>query len=125
MYKWSQDFKRVLSNPAQIFFGFALQYTVMPLLGFLLSRFAGLPLPFAIGLSLVASCPGGTASNVVAYIAKADMTLSVAMTAASTLGAVVATPLLSKLLIGTMVPVDVVSLVISTGQVSELSQVWN
>lgn len=89
----------------------------MPLMGFLISRLAGLPLPYAIGISLVASCPGGTASNVVSYIAKADVTLSVAMTAASTFGAVLATPLLSKLLIGQLVPVDAVGLLLSTVQV--------
>ena len=73
--------------------------------------------PYVIGLSLVACCPGGTASNVVTYLARADMPLSVAMTAASTLGAVVMTPLLSSLLIGQLVPVDALALLVSTVQV--------
>ena len=68
-------------------------------------------------LCLVGSCPGGTASNVVTYLARADVTLSVLMTTASTLGAVVATPLLSKLLLGTLVAVDAMGLLMSTLQV--------
>ena len=64
------------------------------------------------------SCPGGTASNVVTYLARADVTLSVLMTTASTLGAVVATPLLTKLLLGTLVPVDALALLVSTLQAS-------
>ncbi|PSC74970.1 putative sodium metabolite cotransporter chloroplastic [Micractinium conductrix] len=111
------DFKRVLTTPGRILAGFALQYTVMPLMAFAVSRLAGLPLPFAIGLCIVGSCPGGTASNVVTYLARADVTLSVAMTTASTLGAVVATPLLTQLLLGTLVPVDAAALLISTLQV--------
>ena len=69
-------------------------------------------------LCLVGSCPGGTASNVVTYLARADVTLSVLMTTASTLGAVVATPLLTKLLLGTLVPVDALALLVSTLQAS-------
>ncbi|EFN59635.1 hypothetical protein CHLNCDRAFT_10632, partial [Chlorella variabilis] len=98
------DFKRVLATPGCIFAGFALQYTVMPLMAYAVSRLMALPLPYTIGLCIVGSCPGGTASNVVTYLARADVTLSVAMTTASTLGAVVATPLLTQLLLGTLVP---------------------
>ncbi|GAB4816235.1 hypothetical protein N2152v2_003281 [Parachlorella kessleri] len=112
-----EDFKRVLATPARIFAGFALQYTIMPAMGYLVSRLSGLPLDFSIGLCLVGSCPGGTASNVVTYLARADVTLSVLMTTASTLGAVVATPLLTKLLLGTLVPVDALALLVSTLQV--------
>jgi hypothetical protein len=65
----------------------------------------------------VGSCPGGTASNIVTYLAQADVTLSVLMTTASTLGAVVATPLLTHLLLGTLVPVDALGLLVSTLQV--------
>jgi len=62
--------------------------------------------PFAVGLILVACCPGGTASNVVTYLARAHVALSVLMTMCSTFGAVVMTPLLTKWLAGTYVPVD-------------------
>ena len=107
----------MLATPARVFTGFALQYTIMPALAFALSRALALPLDLAVGLCIVGSCPGGSASNVVTYLARADVPLSVAMTTASTLGAVVATPLLTKLLVGTMVPVDALALVASTLQV--------
>ena len=68
-------------------------------------------------LCIVGSCPGGTASNVVTFLARADVSLSVAMTTASTLGAVVATPLLTRALLGTLVPVDALALLVSTLQV--------
>ncbi|KAI7837575.1 hypothetical protein COHA_008588 [Chlorella ohadii] len=111
------DFREVLATPGRIFAGFALQYTIMPLMAFAVSRLMGLPLAFTIGLCIVGSCPGGTASNVVTYLARADVTLSVAMTTASTLGAVVATPMLTQLLLGTLVPVDAKALLVSTLQV--------
>ncbi|KAG7666725.1 hypothetical protein Ndes2437B_g08439 [Nannochloris sp. 'desiccata'] len=111
------DFARVLSTPKRIFTGFALQYTIMPAIAFAVSRLLALPLDFAVGLCIVGACPGGTASNVVTYLAKADLPLSVAMTTASTMGAVIATPLITKLLLGTLVPVDVVALLLSTVQV--------
>ena len=111
------DFARVLATPRRIFAGFALQYTVMPALAFGVSRLLALPLDFAVGLCIVGACPGGTASNVVTYLANADVPLSVAMTTASTLGAVVATPLLTQLLLGTLVPVDALALLVSTVQV--------
>ena len=111
------DFARVLSTPGRIFTGFALQYTIMPAVAFAVSRMLALPLDFAVGLCIVGACPGGTASNVVTYLAKADLPLSVAMTTASTMGAVIATPLITKLLLGTLVPVDVAALLVSTVQV--------
>ena len=111
------DFTRVLTTPARIFTGFALQYTIMPTIAFAVSKLLSLPLDLTVGLCLVGACPGGTASNVVTYLANADLPLSVAMTTASTLGAVVATPMLTKLLLGTLVPVDVTALLVSTVQV--------
>ena len=72
--------------------------------------------PSACRLCLVASCPGGVASNVVTFLARADVPLSVAITAVSTLTAIVATPALAKLLVGKLVPVDASSLLLSTLQ---------
>jgi BASS family bile acid:Na+ symporter len=111
------DFARVLSTPKRIFTGLTLQYTIMPAIAFAVSRLLALPLDFAVGLCIVGACPGGTASNVVTYLAKADLPLSVAMTTASTMGAVIATPVITKLLLGTLVPVDVAALLLSTVQV--------
>jgi bile acid:Na+ symporter, BASS family len=84
----------------------AVQYTIMPLLGFLGSRLFGLPPAIAAGVGLVACCPGGTASNIVTFLAGADVALSVSMTTASTLGAVLLTPLLTRLVAGALVPVN-------------------
>ena len=67
----------------------------------------------------MASCPGGTASNVVTFLANADVALSVMMTTVSTFAAVVMTPLLTKSLVGAMVPVDAQALFLSTLQVSK------
>ena len=111
------DFRRVATLRAPVLVGVALQYTLMPLLGFAMGRVFGLPTPFAVGLILVACCPGGTASNVVAYLAKADVALSVTMTAVSTLLAAVMTPLLSSLLIGDAVEVDALAMLQTTAGV--------
>ena len=89
----------------------------MPLLAFLLSRCLGLSTPLAVGLILVGCCPGGTASNLVTYIAGAAVALSVVLTAASTALAAVATPALTAALAGTLVPVPASGLMLSTASV--------
>lgn len=113
----AKDFLRVreLSRPVAV--GLAAQFTIMPLLGWGIARMMNLDTPWAVGLILVACCPGGTASNVVTFIAKADVCLSVVMTAGSTLAAVVMTPLLTAALAGTRVAVDGWGLFQSTLQV--------
>lgn len=111
------DFKRVLRVPWAVGVGFVAQFSIMPLLGFAVGRLLRLEAPFAVGLILVACCPGGTASNVVTYIARANVALSVLMTMCSTLGAVFMTPLLTSWLAGTYVPVDARGLLLSTVQV--------
>lgn len=113
-----EDFRSVfVRQPRRVLLGVLLQYTVMPFLGWLLSDLFALPAPFAAGLILVACCPGGTASNVVTYLARAHVPLSVTMTAASTLLAVVMTPLLTALLAGSRVEVNAWGLLVSTFQV--------
>jgi BASS family bile acid:Na+ symporter len=111
------DFKEVLKRPYWVFVGILLQYTVMPGAGWAMSYFYHLPTPFAVGLILVACCPGGTASNVVSYLAKADVPLSVTMTAISTLLAVIMTPLLTVWLAGSRIDVNGWGLFWSTIQV--------
>ena len=111
------DFARVAARPAAVATGFVAQFLIMPLAGWFVAATAGLETPFAVGIMLVAACPGGTASNVVTYIARADVALSVLMTTCSTLGAVVLTPLLVKLLAGRLVDVDAIGLFFSTLQV--------
>ncbi|APD47128.1 MULTISPECIES: bile acid:sodium symporter family protein [Synechococcaceae] len=100
------DFRRVLRRPRPVALGVIGQFSVMPLLAAALAWGLGLEPPLAVGLILVGCCPGGTASNVVTLIARADVALSVVMTTASTLLAVVLTPALTGLLAGRYVPVD-------------------
>ncbi len=111
------DFARVATRPTTVAAGFVAQFLIMPTAGWLVATSLGLETPFAVGLILVACCPGGTASNVVTYIARADVALSVLMTTCTTLGAVVLTPLLTKLLAGRLVEVDAWGLFLSTLQV--------
>lgn len=99
------DFVRVSSRPLAVLAGFVAQFLIMPLAGWGVATALGLAPPLAVGLILVSCCPGGTASNVVTYIARADVALSVVMTACSTLAAVVLTPLLTRLLAGQLVEV--------------------
>ena len=100
------DFRIVLSRPKDILIGCLAQFTVMPLLAWGLTWAFALPKELALGVMLVGCCPGGTASNVITYLAKGDLALSVGMTATSTLLAPVLTPLLVWLLAGTMVDVN-------------------
>ena len=104
------DFKVVLSRPKDILIGCLAQFTVMPLLAWLLAWCFSLPKELALGVILVGCCPGGTASNVITYLAKGDLALSVGMTATSTLLAPLLTPLLVWLMAGTMVDVDTVGM---------------
>lgn len=83
------DLRDALAMPKELFSGFVLQYSVMPLSGYFVSKLLNLPSHYAVGLILVGCCPGGTASNIVTYIARGNVALSVLMTAASTLAAVV------------------------------------
>ncbi len=111
------DFVRLARRPVPVVVGFAAQFVIMPALGWLVATFFRLDTPFALGIILVACCPGGTASNVVTFIARADVALSVLMTTCTTLAAVILTPLLVKLLAGRLVEVDALALFLSTLQV--------
>ena len=111
------DFSSVLRMPRTVGLGFVAQYSIMPLLGWGVAKLLALPPAFAVGLILVACCPGGTASNVVTYLARANVALSVIMTMCSTLAAVVMTPLLTGWLAGAYVPVDAWGIFLTTAQV--------
>jgi BASS family bile acid:Na+ symporter len=113
----AEDFLRVARRPGPAILGFVLQYTVMPFAGVTAAKLFGLPRGFAAGVILVCCCPGGTASNVITYLARADVPLSVSMTALSTLLAPVATPLLATWLIGDRVAVEAWGLVRDTALV--------
>lgn len=97
------DFKRVFSRPKEILIGFVAQYTIMPVIAWILCQLMQLPTDLALGVILVGCCPGGTASNVITYIAGGDVALSVGMTITSTLAAPIVTPLLVYVLAGAWV----------------------
>lgn len=99
------DFRRALSRPGPVALGLALQYLLMPLLAWTVALALALPPDLAVGLILVGAVSGGTASNVVCYLARGDVALSITMTAVSTLLAVFATPALTWFYAGRMVPV--------------------
>lgn len=101
-----EDFTRVLKMPKAVAIGCGLQYSVMPLVGWGLASMAGLPPEIAAGVILVGACPGGVSSNVITYLAKGNIALSVTMTACSTLLSPIMTPLAMKLLAGQLVEVD-------------------
>lgn len=100
------DFRRVVRLPRAVATGVLLQFTVMPLAGIGLAVAFALEPGLAVGLVLVSCCPGGTASNVVTYLARANLALSVTMTMASTMVAIVMTPLLTGWLAGVFIEID-------------------
>jgi BASS family bile acid:Na+ symporter len=109
----TDDFRVVFSRPKDVIIGCLAQFTVMPLLALGLSRLFSLDEALTVGMVLVGCCPGGTASNVITYLAKGDLALSVGMTATSTLLAPVLTPLLVWLSVGKSVDVDVAAMLLS------------
>lgn len=111
------DFTPVLMHPKEIVAGEMAQFVVMPSIAWLLCKILNLPTDLAIGVILVGCCPGGTASNVICYLAKGDIALSVAMTGISTLLAPVVTPALVMLLAGKSVDVDIFGMFMSIVQV--------
>ena len=111
------DFAIVFRRPRDVIIGCLAQFIVMPLLAFALGRLFGLSDELLVGVVLVGTCPGGTASNVMTYLAKGDTALSVGMTSINTLLAPVLTPLLTYLYLRTSVSVDVRSMFISIIQV--------
>ncbi len=111
------DYRGLATMPRALIAGVALQFTIMPLAGLGIARALALEPGLAVGLILVACCPGGTASNVVAYLARGNVALSVAMTMASTLAAVVLTPLLTGWLAGAYVEIDRWNLLTNMGAI--------
>ena len=107
------DFQVVFSRPKDIIIGCLAQFTVMPLLAWGLTKVFQLDEALALGVILLGCCPGGTASNVITYLAKGDLALSVGMTGVSTVLAPLLTPLLTWLLAGESIHVDVAGMLLS------------
>lgn len=101
------DFVQVLRRPGTVCLGLGLQFALMPALAFLVGRLLALPDALLTGLVLVGACPGGTASNVMCYLARANVALSVSLTSASTLLAALLTPWLTFAYLGERVDVPV------------------
>ena len=111
------DFKVVFTKPKAVITGIFAQFIIMPGLAFLLVTVFQLSPELAVGVILVGSCPGGTSSNVMTYLAKGDVALSVGMTACTTIMAPIVTPLLVLLLAGQSVDVAVLEMFMSIVQV--------
>ncbi len=111
------DFKILFKNPRWTIIGVLTQFSVMPFLGWAISKIFDLPNFFAVGLILVSCCPGGTASNVIAYLSNLNVAFSVTMTFISTITGVVLTPLLITNISGELINVDLDSLLLSTTKV--------
>lgn len=111
------DFKGVLQSPKAVGIGVLAQFIVMPSLAYILCKLFQLPAEIAIGVILVGCCPGGTASNVITYMAKGNTALSVACTSVSTLLAPVLTPAIFYLLASQWLQIDAASMFISILQV--------
>ena len=108
-----RDFEAVFRQPRALLAGVTAQFVVMPVLAFALAKGFDLPADLAVGFILVGCSPGGTASNVITYLARGDVALSVAMTVASTLLAPIMTPLLVYWLAGSWVEVSLWAMVLS------------
>ena len=104
------DFMRVFRRPAIVLVGVSLQFILMPLIAWLISKSMDLSTVIMAGLVVVGACPGGTASNVICYLARGDVALSITLTTCSTIAAVLLTPLLTWLYIGQSVDVPVLSM---------------
>ena len=111
------DFALVFKRPKDILLGCAAQFVIMPLLAFGLSRLFQLDTALTAGVVLVGTCPGGTSSNVITYLSKGDVPLSIGMTSVNTLLAPLLTPALTYLFLQTTVNVNVWSMFLSIIQV--------
>jgi BASS family bile acid:Na+ symporter len=107
------DFGRVFKMPWPVFVGILSQFTIMPLTGYTIAALFGFSPEVAAGVILIGSCPGGVASNLMTFLARGDVALSVTMTSSSTLMSPLMTPLMMKVLAGRLVPIDFLAMMFS------------
>jgi bile acid:Na+ symporter, BASS family len=112
-----EDFKLVLQHPKGVILGIISQFTIMPLLAFVLAKLFQLPPEIAVGVILVGCCPGGTASNVMTFLAKGNTALSVTITSFTTLLAPIVTPALIYFLASEWLPVSFMAMFMSVVKV--------
>ncbi|AWX15361.1 sodium transporter [Mergibacter septicus] len=108
-----KDFSEVIRNPKAVFIGVVAQFIVMPSVAFILVKIFSLPTELAVGVILVGSCPGGTSSNVMTYLARGNTALSLACTTLSTLLAPILTPLVFYLLASQWIDINAVAMFVS------------
>ena len=108
-----ENFREVLSRPRMIAIGVGLQFVLMPAIAVLVSYLFALSEALVVGMVLLGSCPGGTASNVICYLARGDLALSISLTTISTFAAVICTPVLTWLYVGQSVEVPVVDMILN------------
>ncbi|SMO77553.1 bile acid:sodium symporter family protein [Fodinibius sediminis] len=108
-----QDFTGVMKKPRGVLVGMLCQFSIMPLVGISLALTFGFPAEIAAGVVLIGSCPGGVASNVMAFIAEADLALSITLTAVATMVSPFVTPFLMQFLAGQFVPIDAFGMMLS------------
>lgn len=105
-----KDFAAVIQTPKGVVIGVLSQFIIMPLIGFMLAKTTGFPPEIAAGIVLIGCSPSGLASNVMCYLAKANLALSLTVTSTTTLLAPFITPVLMKLLAGAMIEIDVLKM---------------
>jgi BASS family bile acid:Na+ symporter len=108
-----ENFLEILKRPKVIAIGLGLQFLLMPLIAFLVSYLFVLPQSLMLGMVLLGSCPGGTASNVICYLARGDVALSISLTTFSTLLSFLITPALTWLYVGQSVPIPVFDMMLN------------
>ena len=112
-----RDFQEIFKSPRDVLAGALAQFTIMPALAYFLAKIFSLPPELAAGVILVGTCPGGTSSNVMTYLAKGDVALSVSMTMLTTILAPIITPLLTWWLVGEWIQVSLSAMIISICQI--------
>lgn len=113
----ADDFRLVMRRPWYVAAGAAAQFGIMPIIGYALAVLFDLPPELAVGVVLVGAAPGGTASNVITWLARGDVPLSVTMTSVSTLLSPLLTPLITLRLAGRWVPVPAGEMFVSVIEV--------
>lgn len=105
-----RDFGEIFQSPKGVFVGVSAQLAIMPIMGFVLAKLSNFPPEIAAGIVLIGCSPSGVASNVMAYLAKANLALSITITSIATLMAPFITPLLMKLLAGEFIEIEVLAM---------------
>ncbi len=107
------DFKLIFTRPKDVIIGCIAQFTIMPAIAFILCKVFNLDPALTVGVILVGTCPGGTSSNVITYLSRGDVALSVSMTSINTILAPILTPTITYLLLSKTINVDIISMFIS------------